>query len=141
MVFRGFFEKIKQGLARTRGVFAGIAALFRLRAKVDRDFLTELERRLYLADVGTAATTEIVERVRQAFLDKEITGDVELFVKQQLKDMLSVPEEGLHYAASGPTVVMVAGVNGSGKTTSIAKLAKRCKDDGKKVIVAACDTF
>jgi fused signal recognition particle receptor len=141
MVFRAIFGKIKQGLAKTRGLFSGVTELFRLRGRVDRDFLDKLEERLYLADVGSAATTEIVERVRQAFLDKEIGGDVEQFVKQQLKDMLSTPEEGLHYAPSGPTVVMVAGVNGSGKTTSIAKLARRCKDDGKKVIVAACDTF
>jgi fused signal recognition particle receptor len=141
MVFRAVFNKIKQGLAKTRGLFTGVAELFRWRGRVDQSFLDELEKRLYLADVGTVATTEIVERVRQAFHDKEITGDVEVFVKQQLKDLLSVPQEGLAYALSGPTVVMVAGVNGSGKTTSIAKLAKRCKDEGKKVMVAACDTF
>ena len=86
-MFRALFNKIKQGLAETRDVFSGIAALFRLRGRVDKDFLSELEKRLYLADVGTAATTEIVDRVRQAFLDKEITGDVEAFVKQQLKDL------------------------------------------------------
>ncbi len=125
MVFRALFDKIKTGLAKTRGVFSGIASLFRLRGKVDRDFLGELEKRLYLADVGTGATTEIVEKVRQAFLDKEITGDVEAFVKQQLKDMLTTGEAASHYNPSGPTVVMVAGVNGSGKTTSIAKLARR----------------
>ena len=79
--------------------------------------------------------------MRQAFLDKEITGDIEAFVKQQLKEMLATGDTGLQYAAAGPTVVMVAGVNGSGKTTSIAKLARRCQEDGKKVIVAACDTF
>src|SRR5262249_15527188 len=84
--------------------------------------------------------TTITEEVRQAFLDKEITGDVEVFVKEKLKALLSAPVAGLQYAPSGPTVVMVAGVNGSGKTTSIAKLAKRCQDDGKKVMVAACDT-
>src|SRR5205823_15041218 len=87
------------------------------------------------------ATTAIVDNVKQAFLDKEITGDVETFVKKQLQELLSGPADGIRYAASGPTVVMVAGVNGSGKTTSIAKLAKRCMNDGKKVIVAACDTF
>jgi fused signal recognition particle receptor len=140
MVFRAIFEKIKQGLAKTRDVFTGVASLFRLRGRVDQDFLKELEKRLYLADVGTAATTEIVERVRKAFLDKEVSGDVEAFVKQQLKEMLTVPE-GLRFAASGPTVVMIAGVNGSGKTTSIAKLARNLMQDGKKVMVAACDTF
>jgi fused signal recognition particle receptor len=141
MVFRALFGKIKQGLAKTRGVFTGVAALFRLRGRVDRSFLDELEKRLYLADVGTAATSEIVDRVRQAFLDKEITGDVEVFVKEQLKSMLSEANPGLRYSPSGPTVVMIAGVNGSGKTTSIAKLARRCQEEGKKVMVAACDTF
>jgi fused signal recognition particle receptor len=139
MVFRALFGKIKQGLAKTRGVFSGVASLFRLRGRVDQDFLKKLEERLYLADVGTAATSEIVSQVKQSFLDKEITGDVEAFVKQKLIGMLEAGE--LHFAASGPTVIMVAGVNGSGKTTSIAKLARKLQQDGKKVMVAACDTF
>ncbi|HMC67396.1 MAG TPA: signal recognition particle receptor subunit alpha, partial [Gemmataceae bacterium] len=124
MVFRALFSKIKQGLAKTRDVFSGVAGLFRLKGRVDQQFLEELEKRLYLADVGTAATAQISERVRQAFLDKEITGDVEKFVKEQLKELLTAPEEGLRYNLAGPTIVMVAGVNGSGKTTSIAKLAR-----------------
>src|SRR5580700_2093645 len=117
MVFRAIFNKIKQGLAKTRSLFSGVAQLFRLRGRVDKDFLSQLEERLYLADVGTVATTEIVERVRQAFLDKEITGDVEVFVKQQLKDLLTAEGRTLNWSPSGPTVVLVAGVNGSGKTT------------------------
>jgi fused signal recognition particle receptor len=141
MVFRAIFDKIKQGLAKTRSLFSGVASLFRLKGRVDRSFLEELEKRLYLADVGTVATTTLIEEVRQAFLDKEITGDVEQFVKQKLKALLSAPVAGLQYAPSGPTVVMIAGVNGSGKTTSIAKLARLCQQEGKKVMVAACDTF
>jgi fused signal recognition particle receptor len=141
MGFRDFLGKIKQGLAKTRGVFTNVAALFRLKGRVDRHFLDELEKRLYLADVGTAATAEIVERVRQAFLDKEITGDLEVFVKEQLRGLLSGSETGLRLNPAGPTVVMVAGINGSGKTTSIAKLARNCQEDGKRVMVAACDTF
>jgi fused signal recognition particle receptor len=140
MVFRALFEKFKQGLSKTRGVFSGIASLFRLRGRVDRDFLSQLEERLYLADVGTVATTEIVERVRQAYLDKEVSEDVEAFVKQQLKEQLAAGES-IRWAPSGPTVILVAGVNGSGKTTSIAKLARLLQSDGKKVLVAACDTF
>jgi fused signal recognition particle receptor len=140
-VFRALYDKFKQGLVRTRSMFASVASLFRMRGKVDRDFLTELEKRLYLADVGTAATTQIIDRVRQAFLDKEITGDVEAFVKQQLKEMVTLDAGGLNLNPSGPTVLLVAGVNGSGKTTSIAKLAKRLQSDGRKVVVAACDTF
>jgi fused signal recognition particle receptor len=140
MVFRALFDKIKRGLTKTRSVFAGVASLFRLKGRVDESFLKQLEERLYLADVGNATTFEIVQRVRTAFMDKEISGDVEQFVKEQLKGLLA-SSEGLRYTTSGPTVIMVAGVNGSGKTTSIAKLARRCQEDGKKVMVAACDTF
>src|SRR5258706_11559886 len=113
MVFRGFFNKIKQGLAKTRGVFSGVATLFRLKGRVDKDFLKELEKRLYLADVGSAATATIVERVRQSFLDKEVSGDVEAFVKQQLKEQLLADQAGIHFNPNGPTVVMVSGVNGA----------------------------
>ena len=112
MVFRALFGKIKQGLAKTRDVFSGVASLFRLRGRVDRDFLSKLEEKLYLADVGTAATSEIVEQVRQSFLDKEITGDVEVFVKQKLREQLTAEGNELRFAARGPTVIMVAGVNG-----------------------------
>jgi len=140
-MFRSIFNKIKQGLAKTKSVFSGVVDLFRGRGRVDKSFLEELEHRLYLADVGGAAVSSIVDRVRQAFIDKEVSVEVENFVKQQLRDMLSDPSEGIHFAPSGPTIVMIAGVNGSGKTTSIAKLAKKLQDDGKKVLVAACDTF
>ncbi|MBO0700401.1 MAG: signal recognition particle-docking protein FtsY, partial [Zavarzinella sp.] len=119
----------------------GVVDLFRGRGKVDKAFLADLEKRLYLADVGGYAVGVIVDRVRQAFQDKEVTDDVLAFVKKQLRDMLSDPFHGIAYAPTGPTVVMIVGVNGSGKTTSIAKLAHRLKGEGKKVLVAACDTF
>ncbi len=136
-----FFSKIKRGLSKTAGVFGGVFDLLRGKGKVDQTFLDELEKRLYLADVGTQATATIVERVRQAFRDKEISGEVLAFVKAELRDLLSESSPGITYAPSGPTVVMIAGVNGSGKTTSIAKLANRLQSEGKKVAVAACDTF
>ena len=135
------FSKIKAGLAKTKNVFTGVFDLLRGKGRVDQHFLDELEKRLILADVGTSATFTIVDRVRQAFRDKEITGEVEEFVRKQLRELLAAETPGINYAASGPTVVMIAGVNGSGKTTSIAKLAQRLKSDGKKVLVAACDTF
>ncbi len=141
MGFRDFVNKIKQGLAKTRGLFTGIADLFRLRGRVDQNFLSKLEQRLYEADVGTFATTEIVSRVRQAYWDKEVSGDMMAFVKAQLKQLLTATSEGISYQPSGPTVVIVAGINGAGKTTSIAKLARFCQEQGKKVMVAACDTF
>jgi fused signal recognition particle receptor len=122
-------------------MFTGVFDLLRGKGKVDQAFLDELEKRLYLADVGTQATAQIVDRVRQGFRDKEITGEVEAFVRKELRDLLAAETPGINWAPSGPTVVMIAGVNGSGKTTSIAKLAKRLQNDGKKVLVAACDTF
>ena len=140
-MLRGFFDKIKKGLAKTRSVFGGIAQLFGLRGRVDQNFLDQLEKSLYLADVGTHATQQILSRVKQAFFDREISGDVATFVKAELRELLTDPSPGIKYVADGPTVIMIAGVNGSGKTTSISKLIKFCQDDGKKVIVAACDTF
>src|SRR5262245_23231754 len=120
----GIFTKIKQGLAKTRSLFGSVAELFRWKGRVDKKFLEELEKRLYLADVGTFATQQLVEEVRAAYQDKEITGDVQTFVKARLKQLLTVPDEGIRLAPNGPTVIMIAGINGSGKTTSIAKLAK-----------------
>ncbi|HVK17503.1 MAG TPA: signal recognition particle-docking protein FtsY [Fimbriiglobus sp.] len=141
MVLGRLFGKLKQGLAKTRNVFSGVFDLFTGNRRVDKDFLAKLEEQLYLADVGVQATAQIVERVRQGFLDREVGEDVKEFVRQQLRDMLADPEGGIRWQQTGPTVVMIAGVNGSGKTTSIAKLANRLKADGKKVLVAACDTF
>jgi fused signal recognition particle receptor len=141
MVIGRLFTKFKQGLAKTRNVFSGVVDLFSGHRRVDKEFLAKLEEQLYLADVGVAATAQIVERVRQGFLDREVGEDVKQFVRQQLREMLADPQGGIRWQPAGPTVVMIAGVNGSGKTTSIAKLANRLKQDGKKVLVAACDTF
>ncbi len=142
MVFRAIINKIKQGLAKTRSLFRSVAELLRRKGKVDKKFLDELEKLLYEANVGTYATQEIIARVRLAYQDKEVTGEMIGFVKMQLKELLNKkPDPPIISAATGPTVIMVAGVNGAGKTTSIAKLAKWCKNDGKKVMVAACDTF
>jgi fused signal recognition particle receptor len=138
----GLRDWFRKGLAKTRGLFSGIADLLLFRGRVDQAFLDKLEERLYLADVGTFATQEIVSRVRQAFMDKEVSGEMSAFVKEQLKSLLAAPPGDLiRYNPGGPTVVMVAGVNGAGKTTSIAKLVKYFQDERKKVMVAACDTF
>ena len=141
MVLGRLFGSIRKGLAKTRGVFGGVVGLFTGDRRVDQAFLAQLEEQLLLADVGVQATTVIVEKVRQGFKDREVGEDVKLFVRQQLRDMLLDPQGGVRWQLAGPTVVMIAGVNGSGKTTSIAKLATALKADGKKVLVAACDTF
>ena len=100
-MLRWLSGKIKSGLAKTKGVFTGVFDLLRGKGKVDQQFLDELEKTLYLADVGTQATTVIVDRVRQAFRDKEITGEVEAFVKQQLRDLLGDRDAG-HSAGPRP---------------------------------------
>lgn len=140
-MFGRLFGKIKQGLSKTRAVFSGVVGLFTGSHRVDKAFLERLEEQLLLADVGVQASSQIVERVRKGYIDREVGEDVKQFVRQELRNQLADATPGLAFVASGPTVVMIAGVNGSGKTTSIAKLANRLKLDGKKVLVAACDTY
>jgi len=139
MALKSLLDKFKKGLART-------ARLFDVRSwfgrKVDQSFLDDLESRLIQADVGVAATTRIIDRVRAAYQDRTADEGLVNFVKQELKDLLADPRPGtLAFAPRGPTVLLVAGVNGSGKTTSIAKLAQHLKDEGRTILLAACDTF
>jgi len=139
MAIKGILERFKKGLAKT-------AQLFNVRSwfgrKVDQAFLDELEGRLIQADVGVAATAKIIDSVREAFADKTADENLVAFVKEQLKELLrDATPGGLTVAAKKPSVYLVAGINGSGKTTSIAKLAQRLRDEGRSVVLAACDTF
>jgi len=139
-VFGGFFKKIKDSLAKTRQVFSSIARFFS-GGRVTEETLQQLEARLIQADVGVHATTAIVESVRQAYLNKEVQpAEFESFLRTELKKLMATPA-GLTFAPTKPTVILVAGINGSGKTTSIAKLAFMLKEDGKSVLLAASDTF
>ena len=139
MAIKGLLERFKKGLART-------AQLFNIRAwfgrKVDQSFLDDLEARLIQADVGVVATGRIIDRVREAYADKTADENLVAFVKDELKSLLEDPNPGvLAVAAKKPSVYLIAGVNGSGKTTSIAKLAQRLKDQGQSIVLGACDTF
>jgi fused signal recognition particle receptor len=139
MAIKALLERFKKGLSKT-------AQLFNVRSwfnrKVDQSFLDDLEATLIKADVGVAATGRIVERVRTAFGDQTVGEDLVAFVKEELRSLLVDPRPGtLGVAPSGPTVYLIAGVNGSGKTTSIAKLAQRLKEEGQSIVLAACDTF
>ena len=139
MALKSLFDRFRKGLEKTRQLF-DIRSWFG--RKVEQSFLDELEARLIKADVGVAATTRIIDRVRDAFAGKEVNDDLMAFVKAELKELLADPRPGtLAVAASKPSVYLIAGVNGSGKTTSIAKLAQRLKDDGNSLLLAACDTF
>ncbi len=139
MAITGLLEQLKKGLAKT-------AQLFNIRSwfgrKVDQSFLDDLESRLIQADVGVAATTRIIDRVRAAYAETTADENLVKFVKNELKELLDDPRPGaLQVAAKAPTVYLIAGVNGSGKTTSIAKLAQYLKDQGHTILLAACDTF
>jgi fused signal recognition particle receptor len=139
MAIKSLLEKFRKGLSKT-------AALFNVRSwfgrKVDQSFLDDLEARLIQADVGVASTGRIIDRVREAFGDKTADENLMEFVKGELKSLLADPRPGtLTVSSKKPTVYLIAGVNGSGKTTSIAKLAQRLKDEGRSILLAACDTF
>ncbi len=139
MAIKSLLERFKKGLARTAQVF-NIRSWFG--RKVDQSFLDDLEARLIQADVGVAATGRIIERVREAYGEKTADENLLQFVKDELKALLADPRPGtLTFAPKKPTVYLIAGVNGSGKTTSIAKLAQHLKDEGKTILLAACDTF
>lgn len=142
-LFRKTIEKIASGLRKTREkFFGGLASLLRGR-RLDEGLLDELEEKLIEADMGVATAMKIRDDLKTAFAEKRITQGDEVidFLKQELKSYWPAADRSIHFAPTGPTVVLVAGINGSGKTTSIAKLAWRFKNDGKKVVLAAGDTF
>ena len=139
----GFFERLKDGLQKTRKNFTErIEVLVGMSAEIDDDFLDELEMILLSADVGAKTTEKLIGAVRQAARKKEINGteDVVPFLKKYLVDMLT--DEGQRTRISGsPTVILVVGVNGVGKTTTIGKLANYFHLFNHKVMIAAADTF
>ncbi len=139
MALKDLLDRFKKGLSRT-------ARLFDFRTwigqKVDQDFLDRLEATLIRADVGVKATKLVVDRVRLAYAERLADEQLIDLVKAELKTLLADPRPGtLAISTSKPTVYLVAGINGSGKTTSIAKLSQRLKNEGKTILLAACDTF
>jgi fused signal recognition particle receptor len=140
----GLFEKFKQGLKKTAQLLnTDIRDLFKSEGRlVDEDFLNELFETLVKTDMGVKAAQETVEEIRTAFRGRVVQmSEILEEVKKKLKSLMAQPREPIQFASSGPTVIMVCGVNGSGKTTSIAKLAQMFRADGKKVILGAADTF
>jgi fused signal recognition particle receptor len=144
MAIGKWFSKLAAGLTKTRSKLAdGVRSLFRVGRKVDAQFLEELEETLILGDVGVQATLKIIGDLKTRCRDRQITADDDLLgvIKRDLKDSLGDADRSIRFNPDGPTVVMVAGVNGSGKTTAVARLARLMMDDGKSVLLAACDTF
>lgn len=139
----GFFEKLKAGLTKTKNSFFGkINNIFKSFRRVDEDLMDELEEALITGDVGVETTEEVLDELRLRIKDKKLTEPEE--VKAELFDILrSLIGDGepIAYEKDRLTVVLVVGVNGVGKTTSIAKMANVFKNEGKKVLLCAADTF
>ena len=138
-----FFEKLKKGLQKTKNaLFKPFADLFKSLRRIDEDLMEELEEILICADVGTNTTELILEKLREAIKEKGLKDSDE--VKNELRSiMLEMLGEGeeINYSKDSMTVVLIIGVNGVGKTTSIGKIAYSMKKSRKKVVVAAADTF
>jgi fused signal recognition particle receptor len=144
MVFKKWLGKLSSGLSKTRSKLAdGVRDLFRVGRKVDAAFLEELEETLILGDVGVAVTRHIVEDLEARYRDRTLGPDDDplAIIKQDLAESMGEADRSLARNPDGPTVVMVAGVNGSGKTTAVARLARLLMREGQDVLLAACDTF
>lgn len=138
----GFFDKLKEGLFKTKNAIVGkVDALFKKFVKVDEDLFDELEELLISADIGVNTTEEILDELRDTVKEKRIKEPEE--VKTELFDILRrmIGEHEPLNLSTKPSVILVIGVNGVGKTTSIGKISAELKRQGKKVVVAAADTF
>ena len=138
----GLFDKLKSGLAKTRQKLGGgLKAVLTLGRRVDEELLEELEETLLLSDVGPSTTNDLIEAVRDQGGKMQTAEDVQAFLQEQIRDRLAMGGTDLARAESGPTVVLVCGVNGAGKTTSIGKLTKHLRSQGHSVVLGAGDTF
>lgn len=139
----GFFDKLKNGLNKTKTSFdEKINNVFKNFRKVDEDFLDELEEILIMSDIGMDTSVKIISSLRERIKKEKIQDeeDVKQALREEMQKILDVTDIGLHLNTK-PSVILVVGVNGVGKTTSIGKMANRLAKDGKKVVVAAADTF
>jgi fused signal recognition particle receptor len=140
---KGFFARLKEGLSKTRNnIVNGIDSVFSGFSSIDEDFYEELEEILIMGDIGVNATTEIIDRLRAQVKEKHIKepSDCKQLLIDSIKEQMRVDETAYEFE-NRQSIIMVIGVNGVGKTTTVGKLAGKLKADGKKVIIAAADTF
>lgn len=139
----GFFDKLKQGLNKTKTSFdEKMNKVFSNFRKVDEDLLEELEEALIMSDVGVETSTKIISNLRDRIKTENIQDEegVKEALRKEIQEVLDEVDNTLHLNTK-PSVILVVGVNGVGKTTSIGKIANKLKKDGKKVVIAAADTF
>ena len=139
----GFFDKLKQGLGKTKKTLnENINDVFANFRKVDEDLLDELEEALIMSDIGIETSTKIIDELRTRIKKENIQDEeaVRRVLKEEMIKLLDVGDTALNLATV-PSVILVVGVNGVGKTTSIGKIANNLRKNGKKVVIAAADTF
>ncbi len=140
---KGFFARLKQGLTKTRdNIVRGIDSVFSGFSSIDDDFYEELEEVLIMGDIGVNATGNILERLKQEVKEKHVkepAGCRQLLI-ENIREQMQVDTAAYDFEQE-KSVIMVIGVNGVGKTTSVGKLAGRLKESGRKVLIAAADTF
>ena len=140
---KGFFRRLWSGLSKTRSsIVSGLENVFTSSSKIDEDFYEDLEEILIMGDLGVSATDEILDKLRTEVKENHIKEPAECrdILIQGIRDQMTVDEHAYDFE-EGPSVVLVIGVNGVGKTTSIGKLAGTYQARGKKVLIAAADTF
>jgi len=140
----GLFDRFKKGLAKTRDkVVGGIRSVLPVGRKIDEALLTELEDVMIAGDMGPATVSKLIDSTRAAWKRGKLkeSQDILAFLKEEMVSMWPETDRRIHFAESGPTVILVVGINGSGKTTSIAKLAYHLRQQSKTVLLAAGDTF
>ncbi len=139
----GFFSRLKEGLSKTRNnIVSGIDSVFSGFSSIDEDFYEELEEILIMGDIGVSATGNILERLRRQVKENHIKEPAKCkeFLIQSIKEQMAVDETAYDFEKK-QSVVLIIGVNGVGKTTSVGKLAGILKDQGRKVLIAAADTY
>ena len=139
----GFFDKLKKGMNKTKTSFdEKINSIFSSFRKVDEEFLDELEEILIMSDIGMDTSIKIINALRERIKKEKLQDEEEVkqALREEMQKILDVTDISLHLETK-PSVILVVGVNGVGKTTSIGKIANRLAKDGKKVVVAAADTF
>lgn len=139
----GFFDKLKQGLSKTKQSFNDkVNNVFSAFRKVDEDLLEELEEALIMSDVGVETSTKIIANLRDKIKKQNLkeADEVKQALREEIQNIFDEIDNTLHLDTT-TSIILVVGVNGVGKTTSIGKIANRLKQDGKKVVIAAADTF
>ena len=139
----GFFQKLKDGLFKTRsGFVADMDAVFMGHEKLDDDFYDDLEETLIMGDIGVHTTEDIIEELKKASKKEHIKkpGPLREYFVKYVTEKMALPDDAYEFTGT-TSVVFVIGVNGVGKTTTIGKLAAKLHEEGKKVVIAAADTF